>query len=163
MKESYWGYWLVILGIFIVAVMMLTQSATTLSTQDYYQLKEAANSSIYDSIDYSYFTQTHEVRIIKEVFVENFLRRFAQGVNATSTYQVDFFDLYESPPKVSIKITTKSNNIIIAKDSTSLDVVNSIDLIVEFNETDGISEETGMIEDEGDQPVIEACDYYTGE
>ena len=42
MKESYWGYWLVILGIFIIVVMMLTQDATTISSQDYYQLKEAA-------------------------------------------------------------------------------------------------------------------------
>ena len=160
MKESYWGYWLVILGIFIVVVMLLTQDATTLTTQDYYQLKEVANSSIYDSIDYSYFTQTHEVRMIKEVFVENFLRRFAQGVDMTNTYQVDFFDLYESPPKVSIKITTKSNNFIVANDNTSLDVVNSIDLIVEFNETDGLDANTGNNDGDPETP-IQACEYYT--
>lgn len=153
MKESYWGYWLVILGIFIVVVMLLTQDATTLSTQDYYQLKEVANSSIHDSIDYAYFTQTHEVRMLKEVFVENFLRRFAQGVDMTNTYQVDFFDLYESPPKVSIKITTKSNNVIVANTNTSLDVVNNIDLIVEFNESDSIPS--------GDGSPMTACSYYT--
>lgn len=38
MKESYWGYWLVLLGIFIVVVMMLANDATTTNTQDYYQL-----------------------------------------------------------------------------------------------------------------------------
>ena len=156
MKESYWGYWLVILGIFIVVVMLLTQDATTLTTQDYYQLKEVANSSIYDSIDYSYFTQTHEVRILKEVFVENFLRRFAQSVDMTNTYQVDFFDLYESPPKVSVKITTKSNNVLVANDNTNLDVVNSIDLIVEFDETDGLDGKTGTSNVEGNP----ACSYY---
>jgi len=51
MKESYWGYWLIILDIFIVVIMMLTNNATTTNTQDYYQLKEVANSAIYDAID----------------------------------------------------------------------------------------------------------------
>ena len=40
MQESYWGYWLVILGVFITVVMMMIQSITTSNSQDYYQLKE---------------------------------------------------------------------------------------------------------------------------
>ena len=104
MKESYWGYWLILLGIFIVVVMMLSNDATTTNTEDYYQLKEVANSALYDAIDYSYYSQTRQIRILKEVFVENFLRRFAETVNITDTYTVQFYDLYESPPKVSIKI-----------------------------------------------------------
>jgi hypothetical protein len=83
---------------------MLANDATTTNTQDYYQLKEVANSAIYDSIDYSYYAQTRQVRILKEVFVENFLRRFAETVNITDTYNVEFYDLYESPPKVSVKV-----------------------------------------------------------
>ena len=77
MKESYWGYWIVLLGIFIVVVMLFTQNATTTNTQDYYQLKEVANSALYDAIDYSYYAKTQQIRIMKEVFVENFIRRFA--------------------------------------------------------------------------------------
>ena len=133
MKGSYWGYWLNLLGIFIMVVMLLLNDATTTDTQDYYQLKEVANSAIYDSVDYSYYSQTGQIRIIKEVFVENFLRRFSQTVSMTDTYKIDFYDLYESPPKVSIKIATATGNYLVANDNTSLDVVNSIDLVVELD------------------------------
>ena len=133
MKESYWGYWLILLGLFIMVVMLLLNDATTTDTQDYYQLKEVANSAIYDSVDYSYYSQTGQIRIIKEVFVENFLRRFSQTVSMTDTYKIDFYDLYESPPKVSIKIATATGNYLVANDNTSLDVVNSIDLVVELD------------------------------
>ncbi len=165
MKEAYWGYWFILLGVFISVVMMLTNDATTTNTQDYYQLKEVANSAIYDSIDYSYYSQTRQVRILKEVFVENFLRRFAETVNITDTYDIKFYDLYESPPKVSVKVSTSTAGFIVGRDTetatdsavTKLDVVNSIDLIVEFD---------ANARDCGDDPLnckspYTACDYYT--
>ena len=133
MKESYWGYWLILLGIFIIVVMMLVQSASTTNTQDYYQLKEVANSALIDSVDSSYYQETGDIRIKKELFVANFLKRFAQTVSLTDTYQIDFYDLYEAPPKVSVKITTDTGNFMVADEATSLDVVNSIDLIAELN------------------------------
>ena len=132
MKETYWGYWLVLLGVFIVVVMMLVQSASTTNTQDYYQLKEVANAAVYDAIDTSYYSQFGEIRINKELFVANFIKRFAQTVSLTDSYQIDFYDLYESPPKVSVKVSTKTGSFMIADEQTSLDVVNSIDLIVEL-------------------------------
>lgn len=141
MQESYWGYWFVLLGIFISVIMMLANDATTTDTQDYYQLKEVANSALYDAIDYSYYSQTRQVRILKEVFVENFLRRFAETVNITDAYTVEFYDLYESPPKVSVKVATTTAGYLIGNDKntattdavTKLDVVNSIDLTIDFN------------------------------
>lgn len=141
MQESYWGYWFVLLGIFITVIMMLANDATTTDTQDYYQLKEVANSALYDAIDYSYYSQTRQVRILKEVFVENFLRRFAETVNITDAYTVEFYDLYESPPKVSVKVATTTAGYLIGNDKTTatndavtkLDVVNSIDLTIDFN------------------------------
>lgn len=164
MKESYWGYWLILLGVFIVVVMMLANDATTTNTEDYYQLKEVANSAIYDSIDYSYYAQTRQIRILKEVFVENFLRRFAETVNITDTYKVEFYDLYESPPKVSIKISTTTAGFVVGRDKyespedtgvTQLDVVNSIDLIVEFDTND--PECSGPT---CHQRKYSACEYY---
>lgn len=133
MKESYWGYWIILLGIFVIAVMFLVNDATTTDTQDYYALKEVASAALNDSVDYAYYAQTGQIRIIKEVFVENFLRRFSQSISLTDTYQIDFYDLYESPPKVSVKITTKTSNFVIGKDTTDLDVSNSIDLILELD------------------------------
>ncbi len=167
MKESYWGYWFIILGIFIASVMMLTNDATTSNTQDYYQLKEVANSALYDAIDYRYYAQTGQIRILKEVFVENFLRRFAETVSVTDSYNVQFYDLYESPPKVSVKISTTTAGFIIGRDVdsedssavTDLDVVNSIDLIVEFDSVniecnEGKCTTDKMASNDG------YCDYY---
>ena len=133
MKESYWGYWIILLGIFVIAVMFLVNDATTTDTQDYYALKEVASAALNDSVDYAYYAQTGQIRIIKEVFVENFLRRFSQTVSLTDTYQIDFYDLYESPPKVSVKVTTKTSSFVVGNDSTNLDVSNSIDLILEMD------------------------------
>lgn len=166
MKESYWGYWLILLGIFIVVVMMLSNDATTTNTEDYYQLKEVANSALYDAIDYSYYSQTRQIRILKEVFVENFLRRFAETVNITDTYTVQFYDLYESPPKVSIKIATTTAGFVVGRDSsnvdpneavTQLDVVNSIDLIVEFDNNVPVSPSNCGVECEREYT---GCTYY---
>ena len=146
MKESYWGYWIVLLGVFIVVVMLFTQNATTTNTQDYYQLKEVANSALYDAIDYSYYAKTQQIRIMKEVFVENFIRRFAETVRTTDTYDISFYDLYESPPKVSVRIATNTGDYIVAGDDSNLGIVNTIDLIVEFGNSNA-----------GD---ITGCDYY---
>lgn len=141
MRNSYWGYWLIMLGIFVVVIMMLASDATTTNTQDYYQLKEVANSALYDSIDYSYYTQTRQIRILKEVFIENFLRRFSETIAPNDKYKIQFYDLYESPPKVSIKIATSTAGFIVGRDAgddaiTNLDVVNMIDLIVEMKGND---------------------------
>ena len=163
MQESYWGYWFILLGVLITVIMMLANDATTTDTQDYYQLKEVANSAIYDAVDYSYYAQTGQIRIMKEIFVENFLRRFAQTVSLTDTYQIDCYDLYESPPKVSVKITSKTGNFLVAGDSTSLDVVNSIDLIVEldYNQTYANSCGNDTACKSATQSLIDKkCSYY---
>ncbi len=178
MKESYWGYWFIILGLFVVSILLLTNDATTTSTQDYYQLKEVANSAVYDSVDYGYFQLTGELRIHKEVFVENFLRRFAETITPTDSYKVEFYDLYESPPKVSVKISTQTAGFLVGRDTenssqeskddgiykdnendmvndngtTSLDVVNSIDIIVEFDDSITIPERNNKYKT--------YCDYY---
>lgn len=163
MQESYWGYWFILLGVFISVIMMLANDATTTDTQDYYQLKEVANSALYDAVDYSYYSQTRQVRILKEVFVENFIRRFAETVNITDAYTVEFYDLYESPPKVSVKVATSTAGYLIGRDSdtatqdavTKLDVVNSIDLTIDFNTSNRTC--NGYVCQEAN-----SCPYYSG-
>ena len=164
MKESYWGYWLILLGIFVIVVMMLIQNASTTNTQDYYQLKEVANSALYDSVDYAYYAQTGQVRIMKEIFVANFLKRFASTISLTDTYNIDFYDLYESPPKVSVKITTQSGNFVVNGDNASVDVVNSIDIIAEmpYDKTYPNDDDTPGGGPGGDTMDIvdRSCSYY---
>lgn len=131
MKESYWGYWLILLGILVVVVLMLVQSYTTTNTQDYYLIKEVTNAAMSDAVDYAYYRNTGEIRINKEKFVENFLRRFSETVNLNTTYKVDFYNLYEAPPKVTVKVTSSSRTFSIQGDSSTFESINKSSAILE--------------------------------
>ncbi len=132
MRESYWGYWMILLGIFVIVIMMLISNVTATNTQDYYLIKEVAEQSMVDAVDLGYYRTSGELKINKEKFVESFIRRFAENVSL-STYQIDFYDLYEAPPKVSVKVTTKSATYAVGADTTSFDIVNKIDAILELD------------------------------
>ena len=140
MKESYWGYWLILLGVFVIVVMMIIQSITSTNTQDYYLVKEITEASMIDAVDYGYYRKYGEVRIIKEKFIESFLRRFAESANLSTTYEVSFYDIYEAPPKVSVKVSSSSNVFNVFGDASSFDVVNKIDSILELNPELGLEE-----------------------
>ncbi len=131
MKNAFWAYWLILLGILVVVIMLLVRNLTTTSTQDYYLLKEITDSALVDAVDYNYYRNFGEIRINKEKFYESFLRRFAETANLSTTYTINFYGIYEAPPKVSVEIKSKSNVFSIASSSTSFDMVERIDTILE--------------------------------
>ena len=131
MKETLWGYWIVVLGIFVIVVMMLLQNYTTTSQQDYYLLKEVTDAALHESIDLAHFRNYGELRIVKEKFVENFIRRFSETVNINKTYEISFYDIYEAPPKVSVKIETSTGTYSVWSDTGEMGVVNRLDAILE--------------------------------
>lgn len=134
MKESYWGYWLIMLGVFIIVIMMLISNITTKNTQDYYLIKEVTEASMVDAVNYGYYREYGELKIDREKFIESFLRRFAENVSL-NTYKIDFYDIYEAPPKVSVKITSDSGSFVVAGDSATFDIVNKVDAILELSGT----------------------------
>lgn len=135
MKESMWGYYLVLLGIIVSTVMILITNMTTTNQQDYYLLKEVTNAAMIDAIDFGYYRKYGEMKINTEKFVENFIRRFSEGISKTNTYKIEFYNIYENPPSVSIRVKSKTGDFNIAGDSTNIDVTNSIDAILEANNT----------------------------
>ncbi len=132
MKESYWGYWIVILGVFVLMIMLLISNVTTTNTQDYYLIKEVTEQAMVDAVDLSYYRTSGELKINSDKFVESFLRRFAENVSL-NTYKVDFYGIYEAPPKVSVKVTTKSGSYNVGSSSESFDIVNKVDAILELD------------------------------
>ena len=139
MKEVYWGYWLIVLGVFITIVMMMISNVTTSSTQDYYLIKEVTEAAMTDAVDLAYYRRTGELKINREKFVESFLRRFSENVSITNTYTVDFYDLYEAPPKVSVKVSSTSSTFTIAGDSSSFKLVDKVDAILELSRDESIT------------------------
>ena len=136
MKNAFWAYWLILLGIVIVVIMMLVQNLTTTSTQDYYVIKEITEASMIDAVDYSYYRKYGEIKINKEKFYESFFRRFAETTSLNTTYTVSFYGVYEAPPKASVEIKSKSNSFNVVGDATSLDMVERIDAVLEGHPVD---------------------------
>ena len=133
MKESFWGYWLITLGVFVVVIMMLIQNVTSNSTEDYYTVKQINEAALIDAVDYAYYREYGELRINKEKFIESFLRRFAEVASLTTEYKITFTGIYEAPPKASVEISSKTNSYTIASDSESFDMSSRIDAILEQN------------------------------
>lgn len=142
MKESYWGYWLMVFGVFIIVVLLLVQSFTGANTQDYYLIKEITESSMVDAVDYGYYRTYGEIKINKEKFYEVFLRRFAEEASLATTYDIEFTEIYEAPPKVGVKVSSKSGAFNVAGDATQFDIVNKIDAILESSLKSGNSNGT---------------------
>lgn len=126
MKESIWAYIIIIIGVFVVVVMTIVQNVSTTDEQNYYLVKEAMEGAMIDAVDYGIYRNYGEIRIIEEKFVENFIRRFAESVQANKTYTIDFYEIYESPPKATVKVTTSTG---IYKISTSASDFNIITLL----------------------------------
>ncbi len=136
MKSAYWGYWLILLGLIVIIAMMLINSVTTTTTKDYYQVKEVTQAALVDAVDYGYYREYKELRINKEKFIENFLRRFSETVNTNRTYKISFYDIYEAPPKVSVRVSSNTDSFSVNANAQDYqyEIVNRLDAVLEMNE-----------------------------
>ena len=108
MSHSYWGYWLVVMGVSIIGLITVVNGITTTSTKDFLSIKEITDASMLEAVDYGYYRDYNELRINKEKFMEVFIRRLAQAMELQDEYEVNFYGIYETPPKVSVEIKSKS-------------------------------------------------------
>lgn len=132
MKWSFAIAGIVIAGLIGLAIIMLFQNITTNNEQDYYLLKEVAEAAMTESVDVAYYRTTGEIKISEQKFVENFIRRYAEVASFNANgYKIEFFDIMEVPPKVSIRVTSKSDTYKITTDAQSFDIVNELSAILE--------------------------------
>lgn len=133
MKWSTVTVGVMILGIIGVSIILLFQQLTTTNENDYYLLKEITEAAMIDSIDISYYRETGKLKIVREKFVENFTRRFAESTLIIGTkYTIKFFDIMEEPPKVSVRIDTGIENYKIYNTSGNYEVLNQLMGIFEY-------------------------------
>ena len=133
MKWSTVTVGVMILGIIGVSIILLFQQLTTTNENDYYLLKEITEAAMIDSIDISYYRETGNLKIVREKFVENFTRRFAESTLIIgSKYTIKFFDIMEEPPKVSVRIDTGIDNYKIYNTSGNYEVLNQLTGIFEY-------------------------------
>jgi hypothetical protein len=136
MKESLWGALIVGLGVVAIAFIFFFQSLTNTDEHNYNLLRETAEAAMYDAFDLASFREYDIVRIDREKFVENFVRRFAENANLSRTYVIDIYDVNEEPPKVSLKVSSVEKSNVTNPFGTSavvldFDIQNRLDAILE--------------------------------
>ena len=137
MKESFWAAYIVTLGVVAIVFIFLFQSLTNSDEHNMALLKETTEAAMYDAFDYAWYRKTGTIRIDREKFVENFLRRFSENASLTKSYNIEFYDVNELPPKVSIKVvSSETANLFSGGGSSSEETIefvisNRIDAILE--------------------------------
>lgn len=138
MKWSFASVGLIVFGLIGLAIIILFQNITTNNENDYYLLKEVTEASMIDAIDMDYYRESGELKIIKDKFVESFTRRFAEStVFASSNYTINYFDIMEEPPKVTVSINTGIGEYTIYQDTSDYHVANTLSAILEYYGKDG--------------------------
>lgn len=124
---------IIIMAIFgIIAINMITSQQVG-QELDYYLLKDTTEAAMSDAMVHDLDEIAGLPRMDKEKFAECFIRRFADSVDATRQYVIEFYDINECPPKVSVRIKSKSNFI---NQSEATDIVTSVDMIIETDYQD---------------------------
>lgn len=130
MKESLWGIFIVGVGIFMIFFIYFFQSLTTTDEHNYALLKETVEAAMYDSVDLAAYKANGDIKIVGEKFVESFIRRFADNANLSRVYKVEIMDISETPPKVSVRLSS-SETTNLTGEILTFDISNSIDSIFE--------------------------------
>ena len=132
MKESFWAIMIVSLGITSIFLVYFFQTVTNTSEHNYELLKETTEAAMFDALDLAAYKNDETIRIDQERFVESFIRRFAQDATLAHEYKIDFYDVHEEPPKVSIKVQTLNVGFFsIGNTGQTFSLNNKIDAILE--------------------------------
>lgn len=133
MKWSFATVGIMVLGIIGVSIIMLFEQLTTTNENDYYLLKEITEAAMIDAIDLSYYRETGDLKIVEEKFVENFIRRFAESTLIVGTnYNISFYEIISTPPKVTVLIDTGLEQYTIYQDTSDYNVKNTLSAILEY-------------------------------
>ena len=135
MNQSFWGVLVVMLGVAALLLIVFFQTITNTDEHNSQLLKEVTEAAMWDAFDYSTYRKTGEIRINREKFVENFSRRFAESASKSYEYDIQFYDINEKPPKVSVKVTSSQTGnpagTLGSTEATTVTLNNRIDAILE--------------------------------
>lgn len=137
MRESIWGYAVIVLGVISIGVIWFIANVTRTDQHNYNMLKETVEASMFDALDLASYRRDGTIKIEEEKFVESFLLRFSNNADKSNEYEVEIYDINETPPKVSLRVrSTKSTALVKAGNHSKteefvFDIDNHIDAILE--------------------------------
>ena len=168
MNSSMWSYFFILMGIFGIVIISLFSHILLSNEQNYFVLKEVTEGAMHDAIDWKGYSKglgwdgitldsdpdsmhcseaKGQYRILKEKFVESFLRRFAETVGLSKQYTITFYDIDECPPKVTVSVASREDFSLlqffqVSHESSGEDVKESISAILEskpYEEEESVS------------------------
>ena len=126
MNSSMWMYFFMVMGILGIVLINIFGNVIMSNEQNYYLLKEITEAAMIDAVDLKAYrdgigwdgvTEKNDpesmhcmegipgtIRIIKEKFVESFVRRFASSAQLNRKYKIIINDIDECPPKVTVTL-----------------------------------------------------------
>ena len=129
MRESLWAVFIIGIGIVSISFIYFFQAMTNTDEHNYHLLKETTVAAMYDAFDLAAYRVDRTIRIDREKFVENFVRRFAENASLARTYEIKIYDINEKPPKVSLQVSSiEQANV---TQAMNFDIVNKLDAILE--------------------------------
>lgn len=136
MNQSFWGVFVVMLGVASIILIVFFQSVTNTDEHNSQLLKEVTEAAMWDSLDYAAYRFNNEIKINREKFVENFTRRYAESASKSRTYTIQFIDINEKPPKVSVRVSSSVTGnagqaLRATEDPVTVTLNNRIDAILE--------------------------------
>ena len=140
MKYSFLGMALIMGGLIGIIFISMFQSITIDNEAEYYVLKEAREAAMLESVDKVCYRNNSDeskqngcgkvIKITEQKFVENFTRRFAASINGDiKEYEIQFYDIIESPPKASVVINGLTEEYF--GEEKGFNIVNSLSGILE--------------------------------
>ncbi len=132
MRESFWGVFIVVTGVVLIGLIYFFQNVTNTDEHNYTLLKETTQNAMIDAFDLAEYRVTGKIKINREKFVENFIRRFAENAQLSNTYEINFYDIVETPPKVSLEVKSKQGSVV-QNQQVEFDITNRLDAILELD------------------------------
>lgn len=154
---------IILLGIFTLVIIYLMSDVRSTNELDYYLLQEVTEASMYDAVDYSYYRETGLLKVDRDMFLENFNRRFAESVDGNRNYDIKIIDFNETPPKVSVEVTAPT--LASVKGEIAL-VTNRVSGIIETIYDDYVYSRGGygkLTDDEAPEIVVTAVENTTNQ
>ncbi|MBQ6477660.1 MAG: hypothetical protein IJI43_04435 [Bacilli bacterium] len=133
MNKAFLTVGLLLLGILSLLLINVISNYSTGGEVDFYLLKETASAAMEESLDPGFKAMNGVPRMDKEIFMESFIRRFADNVDSTRNYVISFYGINEVPPSIGIKVNSATA---LKFQGERTNIVTTINEIVETTKTE---------------------------
>lgn len=130
MKESIWGWAIVVIGIVSIFFVYFFQNITNTDEHNYNLLKDVTEAAMMDAVDQASLSRGY-LFMDAEKFVENFVRRFSESATLSRTYVIKIYDISEMPAKVSLEVSSTEKGNVTGGEILEFDISNRLDAILE--------------------------------